>query len=243
MNVPEVSKEGNEVLAPKGTMNNPWKNLSSESPCWVLPEDRESIDRFNNNQRSPKTRIVTESIPEPFVGNPESAKLVLLALNPGHLESDITSQRDPVFREAMFLNLKHELRNYPFHPLNPEFSHTGAAKWWKPILGPLKEESRLTDAELSRALMVIEWFPYHSEKSGLPRKQVCGSQGYSLFLAKRMLNRDGVIVLGMRSKDHWSSSDPAFRNVPFLKGKQRPWVSRRNMDEGLFENILKLLSQ
>jgi hypothetical protein len=228
-------------------MENPWKNLGSEAGFLILPCDRVAIERYNCSQRDPITAVATESVPEPFIGNPESARLVLLGLNPGHSEDDVRNHRDPHFRAAMFLNLKHELRDYPFYPLNPAFSHTGAGQWWNKILKSLKRESRLDDVTLSRMLMVIEWFPYHSEKSGLPTQRICASQEYSLFLAERalnrMLNKDLVIVLGMRSRSHWLSSDPAFHNVSFLRNKQRPFISRGNMDEGLFDSILKLICQ
>jgi hypothetical protein len=224
-------------------MENPWKNLDSEASLLILPCDRASIDRYNWLQKDPITAVATESVPEPFIGNPESARLVLLGLNPGHSEDDVRNHRDPHFRSAMFLNLKHELRDYPFYPLNPSFSHTGAGQWWNKILKSLKRESRLDDVTLSRMLMVIEWFPYHSEKSALPKKRICESQEYSIFLAKRMLDKDGVILLGMRSKSHWLSSDSAFQSVPFLKNNQRPFISRGNMDESLFESIMRIFPQ
>ena len=224
-------------------MENPWKYLGSEEGALILPCDRAAIDRYNRSQKGAITTVSTELVPAPFVGNPESARLVLLALNPGHLEEDVRDHRDPRFREAELLNLKHDLVDYPFYPLNPAFRHTGAGQWWNTILRPLKRASRLNDDVLSRMLMVIEWFPYHSEKSGLPKKRICESQEYSLFLAKQMLNKDRAIVLGMRSKAHWLSSDAGFYSVPFLKNKQRPFISKGNMDEGLFEKILELLYQ
>jgi len=224
-------------------MDNPWKDLGLETDSWVLPKDRPKIADYNQSQRNPETRIATQSIPEPFIGNPESAGLVLLGLNPGHSESDTENHRNPNFRNAMLLNLKHEFLDYPFYPLNPAFSHTGAGQFWNKKLGPLRKEAKLSDAVLSQLVMVIEWFPYHSERSGLPKKKVCESQEYSFFLARQMSQKDGVIVLGMRSEKHWKSLVPALRDVPFLRNPQNPSVSRGNMDEGLFEKILKSLGK
>ena len=51
------------------------------------------------------------------------------------------------------------------------------------------------------AMLVIEWFPYHSRGSALPINAVCTSQYYSFQLGKEMLG--SKIVVGMRSKKHW----------------------------------------
>lgn len=224
-------------------MENPWKDLKSNTSSLVLPADCDSVECYNSAQRASSTAVITESVPEPFIGNPDSARLILLGLNPGHSESDRKTHCNADFRQAMFLNLRHELGEYPFYPLNPAFAQTGAAHWWTAMLQPLMRESRLDDACLSERLMVIEWFPYHSEKSNFPRKQICGSQTYSFALAKHMVNSGRAIVLGMRSKAHWSSIDPIFERVPFLKNRQRPFISRGNMDANLFDSILRLLRQ
>jgi hypothetical protein len=209
----------------------------------ILPVDREAINHYNKKQLSKSTMIVIDSIPSPFIGNPSSARLVLLNLNPGHSKKDLLDQHDPNFRKAMILTLKHELQDFPFYPLNPAFKHTGGGEWWNTILGPLKRELQLDDATLSRMLMVIEWFPYHSTRSGLPRSYICKSQEYSFYLAKKMIHKSDAIIIGMRSREHWCTTIPEFEKVCFLTNTQRPWISKGNMDEHLFERIIKRLRQ
>lgn len=203
--------------------------------------DRIAIDRFNAKQRDVKARVVSELLPQPFIGNPETARLVLLALNPGVSEYDETDHRDPVFRNAMLLSLKHELQDYPFYPLNPVFAKTGAGRWWNAMLRPLKKRTKLSNSVLSQRLMVIEWFPYHSRTSGLRKESICPSQEYSFMLARTLLNKAGVVMVGMRSKEHWSPCDVAFRDVPYVSNKRRPFISEGNMEPHLFKNILNVL--
>ena len=224
-------------------MDNPWEELICESGEWLLARDREAIRGFNSKQANSKHRICLESIPEPFIGNPRTARIVFLGLNPGHSEKDIEEHRGEAFRNAILRNLRHETQEYPFYPLNPKFRKTGAGQWWTARLRYLKEACRLEECELSQRVMAIEWFPYHSEKSGLPGKQICASQDYSRFLAKQMLQREDVQVLGMRARKRWLPWGSEFNDVPFVNSVQNPAITRNNVGESLFERILKLLQQ
>jgi hypothetical protein len=88
-------------------MENPWLKIPLEAP-YVLEIDREGIERYNARTASPDRQIDTSLIPEPFIGNPRSAKLVLLNLNPGLAEGDAKAHADPGFKAAMLRNLRHE---------------------------------------------------------------------------------------------------------------------------------------
>jgi hypothetical protein len=168
--------------------------------------------------------------------------LVLLNLNPGHSADDKEWHSNPAFQEAMFHNLRQDdSQKCPFYPLDPAFKESGAGKWWRPLIRELQEESRLDYATLAKKLMVIEWFPYHSEKSALPRKLVCESQKYSFQLAKQMLQEQRVVVLGMRSRDHWVRIDQTCGQVRFLINKQRPYITIGNMPPDLYKQIMAAL--
>jgi hypothetical protein len=60
-------------------VQNPWPDLLSNSP-YILGIDRESVDQFNKSAHG-ASRINSESVPDPFIGDRESARLVLLNLN------------------------------------------------------------------------------------------------------------------------------------------------------------------
>jgi hypothetical protein len=103
-------------------VQNPWSELRTKGP-YVLDIDRASIESYNTLHKKDK-KIIVESIPEPFIGNPKSAKVVLLSLNPGHSEEDAKAYSDGDFRKAMMRNLRHELQDCPFYGLNPKFAGT-----------------------------------------------------------------------------------------------------------------------
>jgi len=200
--------------------------------------DRSSIDQYNHSTLNGDVKVVVGSIPEPFIGNPQSAKVVLLSLNPGHSEHDAKAHSDADFRGAMMRNLRHEAQECPFYGLNPKFAWTACGIWWRGHTRRLHEVGLSWEA-ISEGLLVVEWFPYHSKRSGLPVNPVCASQYYSFHLAKEMVA--SRIVLGMRSKKHWINAVPAVQNVPFLKNPQNPHISPANTGTELFDQIVQAL--
>lgn len=222
-------------------MHNPWKELPLEPP-YVLREDLRAITTFNDG-RQPNRRIEIEvaSIPEPFIGNPQSAKVVLLNGNPGHDVRDCKAHMNNSFREALRLNLQREMQEYPFFPLNPAFSWTPCGEWWYKHLRELFDVGGLTQLEVSQRLCVIEWFPYHSlNGKNLPQNYVVASQIYAFEIATQALKADKLIV-GMRAKPRWTRVDPHFGKKPYLKSPQNPAISRKNAGESLFWQIVHAL--
>ena len=217
-------------------MENPWLKIPSETP-YVLEIDRESIERYNAGQANPDRKIDTSLIPEPFIGNPSTAKLVLLNLNPGVAEDDARAHARRDFRTAMLLNLRHESQKYPFYPLDPGLSQTPCAQWW------LRKTRRLVEEcgreRVANGLFVIEWFPYHSKKE--PRGGVCESQWYSWQLAKEMIEKRKCMVL-MRSKDHWAVCDERLSESPLPNSRQNPAITAANFGEDLFSRMRKALT-
>jgi hypothetical protein len=225
-------------------MENPWRNLCASEGTYILEMDRKYINDYNAAQKKEEVKVIVDSIPEPFIGNPMTARLVLLNLNPGHSRDDKKWHSDVAFQEAMFHNLRHEeCQKYPFYPLNPAFKESGAGMWWRPLIRELQEETGLDDPTFAKRLMVIEWFPYHSERSALPRKLVCESQMYSIQLAKQILQEERAVVVGMRSRGHWVKADQAFEEVRFLINKQRPYITKGNMALDLYGQIMEALHE
>jgi hypothetical protein len=217
-------------------VRNPWSELRAQSP-YVLDIDQASIYKYNAIHNNDE-RVIVESIPEPFIGNPQSAKVVLLSLNPGHSDDDAKAHSDAAFRGAMSHNLRHEAQEFPFYALNPKFSWTACGNWWKAHTSTLQKAGLSWEA-ISEGLLVIEWFPYHSRRSGLPIKPVCPSQEYSFQLAREVL--ESKIVVGMRSKKFWLNAVPTVHNVSFLKNPQNPHISPANAGAELFDRIVEAL--
>lgn len=243
MNIPRVSHSAEHIdLGPDASgqmrrplVENPWLTLPTQPP-YVLEIDRDAIELYNSQEMEHERRIDTSLIPEPFIGNPKSAKLVLLSLNPGRDEGDTEAHSDPEFKAAMFRNLRHETQEYPFYPLDPRFKGTPCARWW------LKKTRRLVaECGLDRVasgLLVVEHLPYHSCKK--PLGLACASQQYSFQLVKRMLDeRDGgrALVVLMRSQNEWVAVDGRCSDLPLPNSPQNPTITPRNFSIELFERM------
>jgi len=106
------------------------------------------------------------------------------------------NHRCPEIKDAILPNLCHEDQDYPFYAFNPAFEGTGVANYWRGYTERLQHEVGLNDCHFAKRLLVIEWFPYASEKCRIPKRVVCESQKYSLHLTKQMLAKpDGLFSL------------------------------------------------
>jgi len=63
-----------------------------------------------------------------------TATLVLLLLNPRHSPDDPAAHAQTKFKETILQNLRGKEQAYLFYPLDPAFSDTPSAKWWRPRL-------------------------------------------------------------------------------------------------------------
>jgi hypothetical protein len=219
-------------------MNNPWTKLEGSRNGYVLDEDLEAIEAFNRSVADPNAKIVFGALPEPYIGNPDSARVVLLGLNPGYSATDPKWHAREDFRRALLLNLNHELKDYPFYPLNPAFRESGAGQWWHKRTRRLLTESELDERTFAERIMVIEWFPYHSVSFNAPRTEF-PSQEYSFQLARRMLG--AKVVVGMRSRQLWEQVDPRLGEINYLSNPRCGHVTRGNMVGSLFPEILAAL--
>ena len=70
-------------------MKNPWiefvENLDETN--LILKEDKAIIDEFNQSANE-TFKVHTEIMPAPFMGNVQSAPILLLLLNPGYDEKE-----------------------------------------------------------------------------------------------------------------------------------------------------------
>lgn len=218
---------------------NPWPNLPEKSP-YILPEDSHRIRAHNVTcLDAPDCRVNLDSLPEPFIGLPQSASVVLLNLNPGDGESDKIAHSDRDFRQAILRNLRHEYQDYPFYPLNPKFDWTGAGRWWNQHLRHLFDTAGLKREVVARKLCVIEWFPYHSRKACFGLRQVCASQDYSFNLAFSASRSKLVII--MRAANRWTEKYPHFGKLPRLKNPRNPYLSPAGMGDELFWRTVNTL--
>jgi hypothetical protein len=220
-------------------MNNPWEGLPKTAP-FVLKDDRGVIDELNAKfceGGKEKSLIQSDILPVPYVGNPFTASVILLTLNPGFHVEDLEHYAKEEFRTACSDNMLHRPSDYPFYLLDPRFKETCGAKYWRKRLGKLIKEHG--ERAVAKAVCVIQWHPYHSAKSaGHPAKQFCQSQDYSRWLVEQAIERKCVVLL-LRSRKQWESLVPATQRLPIANSLRGSYVTENNLSRqrGLWEKI------
>lgn len=92
--------------------DNLWQRLPDRPP-FVLPEDEAVVRTFNARVAEDYRLRIDDSLPEPFVGDP-NAPVVLLGNNPGFSPEGAVRKQEPRFGARMRPNLIHEPSDCPF---------------------------------------------------------------------------------------------------------------------------------
>ena len=207
---------------------NPWRKLK---PLYVLPEDFAAIAHHRNY-----SNLRLDMLPGQFIGGLNNAEVILLLLNPGFNEGDITNDLQiPGYAKDIQLNHTDPYGS-PFYPFNEGYEHTEIYKWWARILNPLVDAG--ADLSILRTkVMTVEYFPYHS----VTYKQLpfVPSQQLAFDLVSEAIKR-GKIIIVMRSSDLWYDAVPGLENYEhkmMIKNRRQPYVSANNLGEANFEII------
>jgi hypothetical protein len=206
-------------------VKNPWIRLPTNAP-FVLPEDAPLIERRNRGAPE-ETRIETDLIPEPFLGNPD-APILLLNLNPGYDPREVPLHTsEPTFIALSRANLSHEVTQYPFYLLDPSVDRSLGHQWWLRKLASLIESAGAQ--ALAESLFCAEYFPYHSRRYR-HSPTLLPSQFYTFELARRSAAKAKAIVL-MRGARYWLQALPSLGSDPRvirLRSVQNVAISPRN---------------
>jgi hypothetical protein len=242
--VAEKKKEEAPKAAPAGKpsspanphVNNPWQQLPQEAD-FVLPDDRDLVNAFNLTAED-ELKLHLELLPEPFLGS-QDAPVVLLNLNPGYSDRDLSCHQNPVFQTRSRGNLTHEPCAYPFYLLSPDVSSAPGYEWWTKRLKSLIQQTG--DQPVARNVLCVEYFPYHSKKFGHAALRL-PSQQYSFALVRSAIEREAVVVC-MRGKRFWFEAVPeliSYHRLYHLNSTQNVAVSQRNCPDG-FEQLVKII--
>ncbi len=215
-------------------MENPWKKLPSQSP-YVLSDDWEVLSRINRIEY-----FNFDILPEPFLGIIDTAKVILLNLNPGFDEEDRLAHSRKDFVEALQRNIQQVPSECSFYPLDPRFSETPVYKWWNNKLRELIEECGRTS--ISKNVASIEFFPYHSP-SKRSLKQTIPSQQYNFYIVRQAM-KDNKTILIMRARREWFSCIPGLETYPNLlklNSFRNVSVSKKNVSDKKFDGLVQLI--
>lgn len=215
--------------------SNPWLALPKEAP-FVLPEDREILNLCGNKVDGLRFDV----LPDPFVGNLESAQVVLLALNPGFEQADLdVCMQSKLYVQQTLANLQSKA-DTPFFFFHEGLEFSGGNWWWSRKLRALSNAG-VTSHQLGERIMCIEYLPYHSVHYKHLNRHL-PSQEYTFQLVRQAIRDDKVIIV-MRSERIWLEAVPELTSYPYMKIKnpQNPAISIANLGQGNFELLCSRL--
>jgi hypothetical protein len=181
-----------------------------------------------------KYELKLDLLPQPWTGNPATAQMFMLALNPGFSPDDYIEVRNDDYAEQWGLALSFETRT-PFYFLDPSFQNTGGYRWWA---RRLRELIALSGQEnVARKAMCIEHFPYKSV-SYRPLGVILPSQRYGFNLVREAIAQRKQIVV-MRSERVWLESVPELQTYPYIRlsNNQNPYLSQAQMRQDQFARL------
>lgn len=206
-------------------------------------EDLPILRAFNKKAGEAKFAIRPDLLPEPFIGIPDTAKVLFLALNPGYKgpEDDWHSREE--FRKLIIDNSKFRSMDYPYYYLNeaPSFRGSPGHIWHKRILSELI--NAFSAQILSKNICCIQFHGYHSTRYK-PLGEILPSQRRSFELVKSVMKRNIPIVL-MRSRNIWFDAISDLKTYPsiiILNNYRSPTVSKGNMSESDYGKIMMHLA-
>lgn len=222
-------------------MQNPWENfgrLVSAAP-YVLPEDAPYVAYFNQAADSEHS-IITGQIPEPWLGNPRKACLIVLQLNPRYLGTDpLDSDKQQVIGMEE----------------GPHFGLASGNKWWRSCFRSLALDigrDRLPDGaeefqiefgyrHLASRVCSVEYFPYGSDKFAHSQLRL-PSQNYSFQLVREAVVRGAFVAL-MKGKKEWFGAIPelwTYKNQGILTGYRGAKHFNRSSCQGnYYDRVLR----
>jgi hypothetical protein len=213
-----------------------WSQLDLNRFPYCLPEDKAVLDRLGNRgacayrsweEYIKSKRVADQSdkrlhlgiLPEPFLGDPRKAKIVVLSLNPRLGPHNYFAQhKQPEMRAALEANLRLKYRGGDFMFLDPRFSwHAGFTYWNGKLSGLIAELGRRQDTtfhcareRFRRNFATLELVPYYSQSFGLSLRTF--RKLHSVELAKSFVTdvlvaraRQGkCLLIAMRKTAIWN---------------------------------------
>ena len=233
-------------------MENPWE-LGRTRHFHVHPDD----DRYvrQHNQAAKQGKQVERALPPlPFLGDPRSARVILLGKNPNITpEDEVEADNLPELNDENMKALIFE-STHPFFYFDERFEATTARTWWNSALKDMiaaaveKSEGALSAGDVVGRIACLQSHPYRSRESFDPKpNEDFPTQNYTNYLAALAAQRKGVvfIVMGGRlAENRWRASVPSLpADIVRLRSVQKPWPTKGNMSAPDFERIIEALTQ
>lgn len=243
--------------------NSPLFDLSGKE--YIYPGDEKIIHEYNAKHKKESEHFVLNTIPNPWLGNPLKAKVIILSQNPGWVENagrviPLMLQHIPQIAEEImeFFRSTFALQSSCFMPEDWNKSFGFSARdaynvlgdwYWKKRLHFLVDEG-LDEELIYDNLALIQYIPYSSIRyASLPQNVYLPSQEYTRKLIDfiRCNNTETIFVVPRAVDlwkrflgDCWDALEKDKRIITHKEGVYRPQYISRNClgDEG-FERIVE----
>lgn len=226
--------------------------LYNEDKEYVYPGDEACIERYNSTA-SDKTRLILNTIPYPFQGNPLTAKVIILSLNAGyiprvnHYFAKIL-QHYPQLAEGVMCfmreNLRLEVKGFMPEGSNSDEKHPNyqdaynmLGDWyWFDILSKWENEGLNSD-EIFSNVALIQSVPYASEKAkDLPKGMILPSQIFIKKMIWHIAHSTDAIFIVPRAVKKWQTIlGPIWHR---LEQEDRIVIGRNPLNQSLTKNNL-----
>jgi hypothetical protein len=222
------------------SVQNPWQSLPAGS--YVAPGDAPHVQRVNQVS-SPEFVLHTELPPVPFIGDPRTADLIVLAKNPGYAGTEAAELDQFPTLTRLSLDALTFASTPPFFYLSASLRGTAGHTWWSARLRDLfaacKARGVEQDAVIAR-IACVEWFPYHSKRFR-PLNAILPSQHYAFGLVRQAVERGAtfVFLFGDGNEKLWRTHVPTLpADCIRLNSSQQTTLSGNNMKPHDFERIV-----
>lgn len=238
--------------------------LFSFRKTYVYPGDEDIVEDYNN-KASEETLFMTNTPPFPFQGNPLSAKVIILSLNPGYIPrvNDYFAkilQHYPQLAEGVMIFMRQNLRldidrfmPYPErcsdeHP-NYQDAYNMLADWyWYDILSKWEKEG-LSIEELTPKIALIQNIAYSSiTAKDLPKGKILPSQLYIKKMIRHTAeNKDAIFVVPRAVKKWQALLGPTWTRLEeegriiIGRNPRNQHLTEKNLGNENYQKIISLL--
>jgi hypothetical protein len=259
---------------------NPWKDVLpdncgaeilynvDETAKYIVREDEGMLAKFNEKHKAKKDKqYVLNLVPYPWVGNPLTAKVIILSQNPGFVENSgrsvplmigQTSVADDLvdyFRKSLRLEASGFMPNdIKKNGISARDAFNVMGDWyWKRRFDALQESSSVNIETIYNNFALIQYVPYSSvEFADFPKSYgYLKSQNFTKLLIKYILehNKDTLFVALRGASlwekflhlDNWNSLVKTNRIVLHKKNCYRPqYISEKCLDNAYDIVVSKL---
>lgn len=227
--------------------------LFSNTRQYVCSSDLPEIEKFNSKLKPYDTDTIITNIPaEPWSGNPLTANLIILSLNPGYVpevnktlalllqsnkqirKSIIEFKRDTLLLKAKSFMAEEDGAN----PISSKDAVNMLGDWyWYKKLKQLKDDVGLDEDAFFRKIALIEFHGYSSQTSNhiFPiRNKYLETQLFIKKMIWYLAEKDDVRFLIMRSENKWENL-LNHENNDFFETHKEKFLCKKN--KGMSQSV------